>query len=175
MSIIISQYQVWTLSSEKVNIILMVMFISDWELTSEKLAKMAARCFCLISFQVVLMSVGFELHLNKQGRIFDGHPETSVHLSELFSEPLYYDVRYDLPEDIIRNKRDSRFFPGNQPAGVMGITKELLNFIQEVVNPLGVEEQKHTKVFDNQENYYIDENDVSINIYNTFYNNDDMK
>ena len=42
-----------------------------------------------------------------------------------FLDPLYYDVRYDLPEDIIRNKRDSRYFPGHVPAGVKGITKVL--------------------------------------------------
>ena len=33
------------------------------------------------------------------------------------------DFRYDLPADIIRNKRDSRYFPGHVPAGVKGITK----------------------------------------------------
>ena len=32
-------------------------------------------------------------------------------------------VRYDLPADIIRNKRDSRYFPGHVPGGVKGITK----------------------------------------------------
>ena len=42
---------------------------------------------------------------------------------DFFSEPIYYDVRYDLPEDIIRNKRDSRYFHGHTPAGVKGITK----------------------------------------------------
>ena len=37
------------------------------------------------------------------------------------------DFRYDLPADIIRNKRDSRYFPGHVPAGVKGITKVRVN------------------------------------------------
>ena len=45
-----------------------------------------------------------------------------IYPHELY-EPIFYDVRYDLPEDIIRNKRDSRYFPGHVPAGVKGITK----------------------------------------------------
>ena len=50
------------------------------------------------------------------------------------SDTLYYDPR---PGQVVRNKRDSRFFPGNKPAGVRGITKTLLDFIQRRVNPLG--------------------------------------
>ena len=50
------------------------------------------------------------------------------------SDTLYYDAR---PGKVIRNKRDSRFFPGNKPAGVRGLTKTLLYFIQKRVNPLG--------------------------------------
>ena len=37
----------------------------------------------------------------------------------------------------IRNPRDSRFFPGNEPAGIKGITKPLLEFIKNHVNPIG--------------------------------------
>ena len=70
-------------------------------------------------------------------------------------------VRYDLPADIIRNKRDSRYFPGHVPAGVKGMTKvncqgsviiwmviifftkqwlqQVLSFIQNTVNPIGFE------------------------------------
>ena len=44
------------------------------------------------------------------------------------TEPIYRDVRYGLPERIIRNKRDSRYFPGHVPAGVKGITKVLSIF-----------------------------------------------
>ena len=49
-------------------------------------------------------------------------------------DTLYYDP---MPGQVVRNKRDSRFFPGNKPAGVRGITKTLLDFIQRRVNPLG--------------------------------------
>ena len=38
---------------------------------------------------------------------------------------------------MIRNKRDSRFFPGNKPAGILGITKKLLFFIENHVNGVG--------------------------------------
>ena len=40
-----------------------------------------------------------------------------------FPETLYRDVMYGPPDKIIRNKRDSRYFPGHVPAGVKGITK----------------------------------------------------
>ena len=80
--------------------------------------------------------------LSPEGRIFDGTPDYEFMDSAGFSDPLFYDVRFDLPEDIIRNKRDSRFFPGTQPAGVKGITKELLQFIKHRVNPLGFEEDQ---------------------------------
>ena len=73
------------------------------------------------------------------GRIFDGKQDFEFVDTTDFSESQFYDVRFDLPEDIIRNKRDSRFFPGTQPAGVKGITKELLDFIKHRVNPLGFE------------------------------------
>ena len=54
-----------------------------------------------------------------------------------FTEPIYYDVRYDLPEDIIRNKRDSRYFPGHVPAGVKGITKVIIcKFVCQTLNKL---------------------------------------
>ena len=59
--------------------------------------------------------------------------------SEKRDPPPYRDVRFDLPENIIRNKRDSRFYPGNEPAGARGITKELLQFIINQVNPIGFE------------------------------------
>ena len=65
--------------------------------------------------------------------------EDYSHHGYAFTEPIFYDVRlvgrshliwldigdfrYDLPADIIRNKRDSRYFPGHVPAGVKGITK----------------------------------------------------
>jgi hypothetical protein len=36
----------------------------------------------------------------------------------------------------VRNKRDSRFYRGNKPAGSMGITKQTLHFLQTYLNPL---------------------------------------
>ena len=77
--------------------------------------------------------------LSQEARIFDGSSNFDLFDQSNFSETLFYDVRFDLPEDIIRNRRDSRFFPGNQPAGVKGITKELLEFIRHRVNPMGSE------------------------------------
>ena len=44
--------------------------------------------------------------------------------------------------NIIRNKRDSRFFPGNKPAGILGITKKLLFFIENHVNGIGFQVYK---------------------------------
>ena len=44
--------------------------------------------------------------------------------------------RYDLPEYMVRNKRDNRFYRGNKPAGAMGITKQTLHFLQSYLNPL---------------------------------------
>jgi hypothetical protein len=89
-------------------------------------------------------------------RIFDGdpHPDfpSSTSGQEAFPDTLYYDVRFDLPQKIVRcvgaagmvssqpdarNKRDSRFFPGNRPAGILGITKQLLRFIHNHVNSVG--------------------------------------
>ena len=72
-------------------------------------------------------------------RIFDKDQDSEFLGKPNFSESLYYDVRHDLPDRTIRNKRDSRFFPGTKHAGVRGITKNLLYFIQKRVNPLGFE------------------------------------
>jgi hypothetical protein len=80
-----------------------------------------------------------DANLSPQARIFDGNYDFEFLDQSDFSETLFYDVRFDLPEDIIRNRRDSSFFPGNKPAGVKGITKELLDFIKHKVNPLGFE------------------------------------
>ena len=47
---------------------------------------------------------------------------------------LYRDVVYGGPKKVIRNPRDSRFFPGNVPAGIMGLTPKLMDFITMHVN-----------------------------------------
>ena len=89
-----------------------------------------------------------------------------------FRDTIYYDgSQYYPPLQIIRNKRDSRFFPGNEPAGVRGITKNILFFIQKKVNPLGfivnsegLSEGKETfedEYKESVEYYFLDnENDV---------------
>ena len=86
---------------------------------------------------ILPLTVKAQTNLQKNRRRFVASGSSSYVSSNLFKEPLYYDVRHDLPEDIIRNKRDSRFFPGIRPAGVRGITKKLLHFIERNVNPLG--------------------------------------
>ena len=99
--------------------------------------------------------------ISPEGRIFDGIPNYEFSNIGGFSETLFYDVRYDLPEDIIRNKRDSRFAPGNQPAGVKGITKELLEFIKDRVNPLGFEIDEVTnKLEDEYSNTIVEEYEI---------------
>ena len=88
---------------------------------------------------LVVCLVRTDAKLSPSARIFDGKENFEFLDQSDFSGSLYYDVRYDLPEDIIRNRRDSSFFPGSKPAGVKGITKKLLSFIQQRVNPLGFE------------------------------------
>ena len=86
----------------------------------------------ILVFQLVLVVVTTKL--SGLSRIYD---KDEYLQKPDFSDTLYYDVRFDLPKQVIRNKRDSRFFPGTKPAGVKGITKKLLYFIQKRVNPLG--------------------------------------
>ena len=50
------------------------------------------------------------------------------------SSTLYRDVSYYPRPRVIRNPRDHRNFPGNQPAGVLGVNRRLLKFIRERVN-----------------------------------------
>ena len=99
--------------------------------------------------------------ISPEGRIFDGIPNYEFSNNAKFSKTLFYDVRYDLPEDIIRNKRDSRFAPGNQAAGVKGITKELLEFIKNRVNPLGFEiDDVRNKFEDEYSNTIVEEYEI---------------
>ena len=99
--------------------------------------------------------------ISPEGRIFDGIPDYEFSNNAEFSKTLFYDVRYDLPEDIIRNKRDSRFAPGNQPAGVKGITKELLEFIKNRVNPVGFEiDDVRSKFEDEYSNTIVEEYEI---------------
>ena len=99
--------------------------------------------------------------ISPEGRIFDGIPDYEFSNNAEFSKTLFYDVRYDLPEDIIRNKRDSRFAPGNQPAGVKGITKELLEFIKNRVNPVGFEiDDVRNKFEDEYSNTIVEEYEI---------------
>ena len=53
-----------------------------------------------------------------------------------FSDPMYREVEYHPPPPVIRNPRDSRFYPGNEPAGVLGVTPQLIQLIRERVNPV---------------------------------------
>ena len=53
-----------------------------------------------------------------------------------FHETIYRDVRYQARRPTIRNPRDSRFFKGNQPAGVLAVNRRLIRFVQRNVNPL---------------------------------------
>ena len=94
--------------------------------------------------------------LGPEARIFDGSSNFDLFDQSDFSETLFYDVRFDLPEKIIRNRRDSRFFPGNQPAGVKGITKELLEFIRHRVNTMGEERERFGEEYE-VDNYIHEE------------------
>ena len=51
-----------------------------------------------------------------------------------FKRVLFRDVSYKPRPSVILNPRDDRFFPGNEPAGVAGITPTLLRFITLHVN-----------------------------------------
>ena len=53
-----------------------------------------------------------------------------------FHSTIYREVRYQARRPTIRNPRDSRFFKGNQPAGVLAVNKRLIRFVQRNVNPL---------------------------------------
>ena len=57
-----------------------------------------------------------------------------------------------------------RFFPGNKPAGVRGITKKLLYFIQRRVNPLGfvVRDEGRSEESDVFENGYEEDIEYTI-------------
>ena len=115
----------------------------------------------LLGLMIITQTVMNIQGISPEGRIFDGIPNYEFSNIGGFSETLFYDVRYDLPEDIIRNKRDSRFAPGNQPAGVKGITKELLEFIKDRVNPLGFEIDEVTnKLEDEYSNTIVEEYEI---------------
>ena len=47
---------------------------------------------------------------------------------------IFRDVSYYPRKPTIRNPRDNRFFPGNEPAGILGLTPADLEFIRRRVN-----------------------------------------
>ena len=53
-----------------------------------------------------------------------------------FHSTIYRDVSYYPRRPTIRNPRDFRNFPGNQPAGVLGVDGRLIRFVRRRVNPL---------------------------------------
>lgn len=103
----------------------------------------ADRSDCLTSFRMMTMirsaemwttmdCVGcaqrkFDYHYDEE---YDDHEEDYDYLH--FEEVLFRDFHKRPP--IIRNPRDDRFFPGNIPAGVAGITPKLMRFITMHVN-----------------------------------------
>lgn len=63
-------------------------------------------------------------HHNRGG---GGHDYHDYHDDELFRG-------HEAPPKVIRNPRDNRFFPGNEPAGIEGISPALFHFITMHVN-----------------------------------------
>lgn len=59
-----------------------------------------------------------------------------VHFNDVHQDfaTIYRDVTFYPRRPVIRNPRDSRFFPGNEPAGVFGVDSRLLEFIRRRVN-----------------------------------------
>ena len=47
---------------------------------------------------------------------------------------IFRDVSYYPRKPVIRNPRDDRFFPGNEPAGVLGLAPQDIEFIRTRVN-----------------------------------------
>ena len=69
---------------------------------------------------------------------FDQHDHYDLHSASAYSSlaTLYRDVTYYPRRPVIRNPRDSRFFPGNEPAGVLGVSPRLIAFIESRVNSI---------------------------------------
>ena len=70
-------------------------------------------------------------------RIFDGYSDmdgedTLYYDFSVYSEDTLYYASKD--GKMIRNSRDSSFYPGSRHAGVRGITKDMLAFIHNVVS-----------------------------------------
>ena len=66
------------------------------------------------------------------------HEDKEIDLDYLDSDhhtTIFRDVTYHPRRPIIRNPRDSRFFPGNEPAGVLGVNGRLIRFVRRYVNP----------------------------------------
>ena len=72
----------------------------------------------------------------KNHHFHDEYVELFNEKSSDFHSTIYRDVRFQARRPTIRNPRDSRFFKGNQPAGVLGVNKRLIRFVQRNVNPL---------------------------------------
>ena len=72
----------------------------------------------------------------KKHHFHDEYVELFNEKSSDFHSTIFRDVRYQARRPTIRNPRDSRFFKGNQPAGVLGVNKRLIRFVQKNVNPL---------------------------------------
>ena len=66
------------------------------------------------------------------------HEEKELDLDYFDSDhhtTIFRDVTYHPRRPTIRNPRDSRFFPGNEPAGVLGVNGRLIRFVRRYVNP----------------------------------------
>jgi hypothetical protein len=66
--------------------------------------------------------LGFEYHSGYEGELFRDHSKKGQ-------------------AKMVRNPRDNRNFPGNQPAGINGVTPKLLQFITGHVNQVSFEVQ----------------------------------
>ena len=76
----------------------------------------------------------FQYCFRPTARIFDGldGEDTLYYDYDAYSEDtLYYS---SMGGKMIRNTRDSSFYPGSRHAGVRGITKDMLGFIHNVVS-----------------------------------------
>ena len=62
--------------------------------------------------------------------------DLDYHVDFHSTSTIYRDVNYYPRRPTIRNPRDFRNFPGNQPAGVLGVNGRLIRFVRRRVNPL---------------------------------------
>ena len=75
--------------------------------------------------------------LDHHGRIHDHYIEPIFEDRDYhhgYFATIFRDVSYYPRKPTIRNPRDDRFFPGNEPAGVLGLTPADIEFIRTRVN-----------------------------------------